>query len=359
MRLLFATANPNQPGQLADALLAHGCDWQLLAFARSDDAEWELEHTPVDAVVADLGMPGCEALLRRVQQLSPGTARLLLAPEDDDPGALRLMALVHGVLPRHLDIDALMERLQAYTQLVQGLSRPALRDAVGRVTRLPSPPRLYLALGQAMTDDSLDLADITALVQQSPVVAARVLQLANSAFYSRGRQIASLSGAVSRLGLRALRDVVLAAELYASPARDGSPAERVQQQALLAAWLAPRLLDDQPDADVAATAALLAGLGRLLPDLPPDGAEGHDLPVEDEAAAYLVGLWGLPPILQQAIAWQRRPRLSGSAFGVVGAVHVAMGLACGRSLDEGWLASCGVAPHLAHWRTLAETMAAA
>ena len=359
MRLLFVTANPNHPDQLADALLSNGCEWQLLAFARCEDAEWEIEETPVDAVVAELGMPGCEALLRRIQQTSAGTARLLVAPEGQNAEMLRLLSLVHGVLDRDLDIPALMARLEAYTRLVKGLARPAMREAVGRITRLPASPKLYVELERAMKDDNVDLGDITDLVQQNPLIAARVLQLANSALYSRGRTIASLSAAVSRLGLKSLRDVVLAAEVFASPARDGCTIEQVQRQALLSAWLAPQLLDDPTDAEVAGTGALLSGIGRLLPDMPVDEREDAELPLEDEAAAYLIGLWGLPDILQQAVAWHSRPRLSGNAFGIVGAVHVAVMLACEKPIDEEWLDACGVLPQLAHWRNLAETMMAA
>lgn len=359
MRLLFATANPNQPGLLADTLLAHGCDWQLLAFARCEDAQWEMDNTAVDAVIADVGMPGCEALLRHVQQHAPGTARLVMTPTEEEPAALRLLSLVHGMVARDLDTDALIERLQSYTRLISGLARPSLREAVGKITRLPSSPKLYLELNRAMQDDSVDLGDVTALISRDPVVAARVLQIANSALYGRGRPVPQLAAAVMRLGLRPLRNIVLAAELYAQPARDGTKADVVQQRALLAAWLAPRLLEGHPDAETAATAALLAAISQLLPALPADpNSTPLDPPIEDEAAAYLLGLWGLPDILQQAVAWQQRPRSGGNTFGVVGAVHVATALAGGRTLDLGWLESTGMSPHLAHWRELLDRVAA-
>jgi hypothetical protein len=78
--------------------------------------------------------------------------------------------------------------------------------------------------------------------------------------------------------------------------------------------------------------------------------------LQDEAAAYLMGLWQLPSLLQQAVAWQRTPRLSGGGFGVVGAVHVATSLAFDRPVDWVWLERCGMAAHLPGWRELAERM---
>jgi HD-like signal output (HDOD) protein len=358
MRVFFATPDPNQPGAVADALLARGYAWQVLSYARPDESREVLARDAADAVVVDRDHADAEPLLRHLLYTAPATARLVLCRDLQDEVPAALLAMCHGLLPSNAPVDTLAEALIAYAQLAQSLDRPALRAQVGALTRLPGAPKLYMAICRALDDPNVEIDAIAAQVMADPVLSARVLQIANSAMYGAGRQITSIPYAVTRLGLKTTRNLVLAAELYALSGVDAVRAERVRERSLLAAWLAPRLMAPHLDPDVATTAALLAGISGLLPEL--DGGPVAALPtappIEDEAAAYLMGLWQLPTILQQAVAWQRTPRLSGGRFGVVGAVHVATALAFDRPVDEAWLERCDMAAHLPGWRELAHRM---
>lgn len=357
MRVFFATPDPNRPGAVADALLSRGYDWQVLSYARPEESRQVLEQDAADAIVVDAALEDAEALLRHLLYTAPQTARLVIGTTEDgiEP---RLQALAHGLLSATSPVEAIAEALVAYVQLAQRLDRPELRAQVGRLTRLPGAPRLYMAICKALEDPNVEIGAIAEQVMADPALGARVLQIANSAMYGAGRQIASIPFAVTRLGLKTTRNLVLAAELYAFSGPEAARAERVRQRSLLAAWLAPRLMAPQIDPDIAATAALLAGISEMLPEL--DEGDVPALPVmpplQDEAAAYLMGLWQLPSLLQQAVAWQRTPRLSGGGFGVVGAVHVATALAFGRAVDQAWLERCGMAAHLPGWRELADRM---
>lgn len=354
MRVLFATPDPNRPGALADALLARGFDWRVLSYRDPAEARQVLHEHPVDAAVVDLATPDAEALLRHLLHTAPGTARLLQAPTAQAPAALRLLALAHGLVAETEPVDAIAERLLALAALVRGLDDPALRARVGALARLPGMPKLYLAVQRALEREDLDLDDVTALVARDPQVAARVLQLANSALFGGSRGVASLPAAVARLGLKTLRQLVLAAELYGGGGK-APEVEMIGRRSLVAAWLAPRLGAVHGDPDLIATAALLAGLGPLL------GVAGLDeqphpdrAPECDRGAAYLLALWDLPAPLQEAVALQRAPRLGDPVHGTATAVHVATALAFDRPVDTGWLERCGIAQHLPAWRELAD-----
>lgn len=357
MRVFFATPDPNRPGAVADALLSRGYDWQVLSYALPEESRQVLEQDAADAIVVDAALKDAEALLRHLLYTAPQTARLVIGTTEDgiEP---RLQALAHGLLSATSPVEAIAEALVAYAQLAQRLDRPELRAQVGRLTRLPGAPRLYMAICKALEDPNVEIGAIAEQVMADPALGARVLQIANSAMYGAGRQIASIPFAVTRLGLKTTRNLVLAAELYAFSGPEAARAERVRQRSLLAAWMAPRLMAPQIDPDIAATAALLAGISEMLPELDEDDVPALPVmpPLQDEAAAYLMGLWQLPSLLQQAVAWQRTPRLSGSGFGVVGAVHVATALAFGRAVDQAWLERCGMAAHLPGWRELADRM---
>jgi HD-like signal output (HDOD) protein len=82
-----------------------------------------------------------------------------------------------------------------------------------------------------------------------------------------------------------------------------------------------------------------------------------------EIGAYLLGLWGLPAPVVQAVAHHHHPARSDESetFGVLGANHVADLLAhemdhSGEQLtelDESYLQSLGVWKHLPEWRAIA------
>ena len=358
MRVFFATPDPNHAGAVGDALLARGYAWQVLAYARPVESREVLAQDVADAAVVDLALADAEDLLRHLLYTAPQTARIVLSPGGAADVRPALLALAHGVLAANEPVDAIAEALMGYAALAQGLDRPALRAQVGALTQLPGAPRLYMAICRALEDPNVEISAIAERVMEDPVLAARVLQIANSALYGAGRQISSIPFAVARLGLKTTRNLVLAAELYAFDGEMARRAEQVRQRSLLASWLAPRMLAPGVDPDLAASAALLAGISEMLPELEEDGVAALPLapPLQDQAAAYLLGLWQLPSVLQQAVVWQRTPRLAGARFGVVGAVHVATALAFGRRVDEPWLERCGMAAHLSNWRDLAGRM---
>lgn len=358
MRVFFATTNPNHAGAVGDALLARGYEWQVLSYARPEDSRGALAEDAADAVVVDATLSDAEPLLRHLLHTSPQTARVVLCAPGNAPIPPQLMALGHGFIQNVDPIETIAESLVAYAALAQQLDRPALRAQVGALTQLPGAPRAYMAICRALENPQVEIQTVVDQVMGDPVLAARVLQIANSAMYSAGQAINNVPYAVSRLGLKTTRNLVLAAELYTFTGEAALRAERIRGRSLLASWLAPRFVDSATDPDVVATAALLAGISEMLPELDDHGPRSLPVmpPIQDEAAAYLMGLWQLPAVLQQAVAWQRTPRQSGGRFGVVGAVHVATALAFDRPVDTAWLEHCGMAVHLPAWRDLAERM---
>jgi len=354
MRVLFATPDPNRPNAVAHALQAQGYDWQVLACSSAASASAALAAQPFEALVVDLELADAEALLRHALHTSPGTARSLISSTGREEAAIRLLALVHGLLVAEDGVDTIAETVAGHVALVQGLEQSRLRDVVGGLTRLPGMPKLYLSIRRALDNPNTNVSTIATMLQEDPVISARVLQLANSALFGGNRGTASVPYAVTRLGLKTIQQLVLAAEVYATDGDDTPGAAQLLQSSLLAAWLAPRLQAQPLDPDTAATAALLAGLGPLLGLMGLDATQRDpdEPPVCDLAAAYLLGLWQLPTSLQQAVAWQRCPRRAGGRFGVIGAVHVATALAFDRRIDTAWLERCGVAAHLPGWREL-------
>ncbi|QBG82802.1 HDOD domain-containing protein [Xanthomonas oryzae] len=365
MRILFVGDEASLPSDLVAYVADLGDQWQAQQVADGNSAIEAAALSPFDAVIVAPILPDLTAatLLGQIRTLRPDTIRIALIDAQDGqrtPPA-RIIGVAHRFLPIPLAPEVLLEAVTSLEELRDLLSNPRLRAAIGRIEKLPSPPHLYLSLMHALEgDDGADAADIAKLIAGDPAIAAKVLQLCNSAFFSGGRSITDLRTAVTHLGVATLRDLVLASEVFS--VQTLTPAERnaMQRRALLSSRLAAKVLPPT-SAELGSTAALLADIGLLLPGVrderepPADGGDerlGHT-----EAGAYLLGLWGLPMPIIEAVAFHRHPQRSSlRSFWVTGAVHVATALASGESVDEEYLAKVGVIARLPSWREQADTL---
>ena len=71
----------------------------------------------------------------------------------------------------------------------------------------PILPEVALSLTQMANKPDVDFHQVEKVVSKDPLVAAKIVAVANSAFYSRGQPVRSLGLAIARLGLAAVRDV--------------------------------------------------------------------------------------------------------------------------------------------------------
>jgi HD-like signal output (HDOD) protein len=152
--------------------------------------------------------------------------------------------------------------------------------------------------------------------------------LANSAFFGTPRQTSTVQDAVAYLGVDLLKSLSLAAGVFFSldHAEAGRElADTLQKRAVSVARLAKRLCPDPKLADLAFTAGLLHNLGMMLFALKvPErakrivsvaaetGKPWHLVETEEgqghaALGAYLLGAWGLPLELVEAVAYQHCP----------------------------------------------------
>ena len=83
------------------------------------------------------------------------------------------------------------------------------RTLVSPSYKPPLLPSIALDLMKLTRQPDVSLAEVRTLLERDALLAAKVLQLAQSALYSRGAPVRSLHEAISRLGLRTLGDLFL------------------------------------------------------------------------------------------------------------------------------------------------------
>jgi HD-like signal output (HDOD) protein len=370
MLILFIhDAPPLQP--LLTALARAHPQWRCVVHDDPADAMRLLADEPFDMVCCGWRVSRCFGpdVLRRAQGVSPETMRLLLLPDSVDTAeaARQGLSCAHQVLPlpnTAAPFAASVERLIAVRWLLQD---PTLRRVLGGADRLPSPPRLFLALQRVIADPASSTAQAAQVVAQDPGLATRVLRMANSALFSRGTPVVDLDAAAAQLGMQVLAQVVLSCEVFSRAAPPGVDLELLRRQSLLCAQLAARIPAAGDASRLAGTAALLANCAvPLLAGIDRSALAQMrlprmwtGLPHEAVVAAYLLGLWGMPHGLIEAVAFCHEPaRIARGAAGVsvAGAVHIARALLLDAPLDTAWIGAAGLHEQLPQWRQIAASI---
>ena len=83
-------------------------------------------------------------------------------------------------------------------------------DFIRDTAELISLPDIYIKVKSVLDDPESSMADLTAVVSFDPALAARLLTLANSAFFGFSTKIDTIDRAVNMLGGRQIHDLVLA-----------------------------------------------------------------------------------------------------------------------------------------------------
>jgi HD-like signal output (HDOD) protein len=89
------------------------------------------------------------------------------------------------------------------------LVKKGLQGKIGQITNLPTLPVIVTRVMQVVNDPSSSANDVAFVVGQDLALSAKILRLANSAFYGTPRTITSISGAVMILGLKVINTIAL------------------------------------------------------------------------------------------------------------------------------------------------------
>lgn len=304
--------------------MAYDERWDLRWAPDADAAMAALAQRPADVVFAALRMPvtdGAE-FLRRVQTASPSTIRVMLARTDDDDAPRRALPVAHQLFTDRMDATTLLRMLSSLDDLCGLIRDPAMRELVGGVSALPPRPRVYFALTEALLHPEVSMAKVTEIIEHDPVIAGRVLHLANSAFFGMGSHISELGGAIAHIGYRTLHSLVAACEVFGALSRQSGDTDGID--AHVCARLARQIGRERGNED-AFTATLLRDLGVLVvrysatapqPQGPlPSGRSQVSTPADCAAVgfdaaqvgAYLLAIWGLPSAIVRGVLYHAEP----------------------------------------------------
>jgi HD-like signal output (HDOD) protein/CheY-like chemotaxis protein len=322
--ILFVDDDPDILAGLRNALRRNRARWNMRFALGGEAGLRELEAAPCDVIVTDMRMPGMDglALLGQVRQHHPQAARLVLSGHADLDAVVRASSVAHQYLLKPCDTDTLCAAIDRALAIQALLINDQLRRVVGGLGTLPAAPAIYAALTAALADPDVDIRELAAIVTRDIGLAARMLQLVNSAYCGIAQRISSIETAITILGLNMVRHLALTVEVFRSfGGPDGAGFEELERHSSLTARIARKLAPDRRTADVAFAAGLLHDTGKLVLMRRASGAYRAAVELaarsgtsvfeaeraslgatHAEIGAYLLGLWDLPDAIIGPVA---------------------------------------------------------
>jgi putative nucleotidyltransferase with HDIG domain len=366
-------------------------EWEILSVPDYPKAIDTLSLSLFDAVVVDPSVAPDESanFLNALAKTHPKVLRLVLIDSENRQILDKCTGLAPQCLPRKCDSGRLLNMLERSFQTADWMDNEVIKRLVSQVRDLPSPTTLYQEILRKLQSPNVVIEEVALLIAQDPAMCAKMLKIVNSAFFALARDICDVFEAVIFLGLERTKALILFTHyvsLFQAPKTRRFSIDALWQHSLMTATYARLILQgeiaDSQKADEAFTAGLLHDIGKLMlaanmPELYDQslalGSERHisDWQAEREIVgathdilgACLLGIWGLPMMILEAVAWHHQPSLhSGKQFSLLTAVHVANGLA-GRTggkgqekgpaeIDFGYLNEIGMADHYGFWHDL-------
>jgi len=227
-----------------------------------------------------------------------------------------------------------------------------LKDKLAHFSNLPTLPQVATRLMGMINNPLTSASDVAFVVGQDLSLSAKVLRLANSAFYGIPRSITNIHNAIVILGLKVINTMVLSITVF-----DMFPEERTNNPlfdrkafwlhslscGLIAKFLAPRIKKVVLfDPEEAFCAGLLHDIGKVVMEqylhedfhralnhgtvkkLTMFDAENELLGYSHtDIAEYLTETWNLPTEIRQTLIYHHTPQESPQCYDIVALCHIA------------------------------------
>ncbi|MFK7918007.1 MAG: HDOD domain-containing protein [Ilumatobacter sp.] len=308
------------------AMRLHAEVWNVLSVdseERAIDLLNKLERVDIFIVYGD-GSGMAATVLERVRYFAPHTVRIALSDRANAAVMPQLAAIAHQILPMPLDAEVLGDLVGRMRSVTRSELCDPVRTLVGQAERLPSPPKMFQRLNEMLATDDWRVEDLAAEIETDAALTSELLKLVNSSFYGSGSRVRSVTRAISLIGIKLTRFIVLGNQLFVSSGGFDTwiDLERVATRSNAVARGARALAAREQASDDVVSSAYLSGLvseiGLLvlarIPDIEPSiaapvnssvflGAErvlfGGD---RFEVGAELLALWGFDQDVVDAVA---------------------------------------------------------
>lgn len=325
-------------------------EWDAQLVGEPQAAALVLEKESYHAVVLSHESAANPAIKSALSSQSDSLVRIVLGDVSDRAAVVRWTAAGAHCLPGTVDAAGLATNLKRIALVQEWLADAGMKKLLSQCRKLPVMSKLYSQVAAELDSPNGSLDLVAHLVSKDPVMTAKILQVINSAGFALGRQINDVCEAVMYLGMGRTRALILMAGTFSqfeAVPLPGCAPEQIWNHSLQVGTLAQIIsLEEAGDpklGEAAFTSGLMHDMGKLIlaANVPAMCAAVEQLQqrkqlsrreaelqvlgtTHAELAACLLGTWGLPLPVLEAVAWHHCPsQAEDVAFTPLTAVHAA------------------------------------
>ena len=370
-----------------------GMVWDVVYAKNGNEALRILSDTPFDAVVVDVEMPHPDgaSVLTEAKRRLPLAVRIALSSGGTSEATARAIPVAQQFLIKPWEPGSLENSVERACALRSLIADERVRSMVGLIGVLPAQPQIYSALMRKLQSPDASIPEIARLLQRDLALCAKIHHISNSALFGMPRQIMDLPTAVSLLGSSAILSLVLTLSVFENGVwLSAISSSTLQRHSLLTSAIARHITRETAYEDDATIGGMLHDIGililatklpghahKVLEVIKSTPRPFHEVEQElwgvthAELGAYLLGMWGLPYPVVEAVAYHHRPtHVRQREFDALAAVYVADCLAhevdpdaqhstgdVPPVLDAAYIDAWAVGHKLEDWRNAATILA--
>ena len=124
----------------------------------------------------------------------------------------------------------------------------ALKNYVNKIDKLPTIPAIALEILDIIGDDNVSVSSIERIVENDPAISAKILSVANSAFFGARQPIETLDFAIMRIGFNDVKNIAFGISIM-TMFDEGKDArvldyQRIYNHSVSVGFIARRLSDE-------------------------------------------------------------------------------------------------------------------
>jgi putative nucleotidyltransferase with HDIG domain len=383
-KILFVDDEPSVLNSFKRMLYSMIKEWDMF-FAKSGKEALDIleKEGEFDIVISDVSMPemnGVE-LLTEVMSSHPKAIRIILSGHMEEELGLEATKVANQCLWKPCDAQTLKAAITRVYSFRNRLTDPELQKLISQLESLPSLPKLYTELEEEIKSDEPSNKKISGIISKDIGMASKILQLVNSAFFGISRNIFNPSEATDILGIEIISSLFLETKLfkiYKESDLEKFSLQQIYNHSLITGFYAKEIAkletQNKEIIDGCFLSGLLHDIGKLIyiTNLPQKYSEVLNLlsnndsmnyceaekqvfgATHSEIGASLLGTWGLPDSVVEAVAFYHFPsQYSGKDFGPLAALHAANFFANkdnkSTGLDNDYLERCGFSGRISVW----------
>ncbi|HSW40309.1 MAG TPA: response regulator [Acidobacteriota bacterium] len=351
-QILFVDDDPNILNGFRRTFRSQCNEWNMHFALSGAEALEILELHKMDLVISDMRMSGMNGteLLRKVMMRRPEAIRMILSGHADADLIMNSQGVAHQFIAKPCEPPILSSIIRRALESNEILCDEKMKKLLSGIGTLPSLPVQYIKIANELQNSETSIQRVGRIIACDPAMTAKVLQMANSAFFGLQRRLSNAEEAVTYLGIDRIQQLVLIVHAFSQfrpPQESRFSIDLLWEHSLSTAALAKTISSKEgwgkKDEDTAYTAGLLHDIGLLIlasrlsepharavdlaasENIPLHAAEQEILSTTHaEIGGCLFSLWNLPEYIVEATMYHHAPsQMKKDGSGILAAIHAA------------------------------------